>query len=326
MREKIIELIQESGRGYVEKTKTIRTTCPLCNREDKFSILKENGACICYRGSCEFGKRWFDSWVSLTFNVPMKRARELIRSGSDNVDKLVAPSSLSFNINEDGPDTSLTEVVFPEFHMTSLLDQAAIEGLTYLERRGITKEMVSKYEIYFSRLERRVYFPIKMNGKFYGYQGRAIDKVDDSFKVRNNEGFSRESLVMFADNLGGSDFAIVAEGPVDAMKFDLVGSNVCTMGKVVTDKQLAVISDYGVEKLYLALDDDAAYEMNQIVAKTHLKAFRLRVPESCVVRCKSLGVKSDFGECTQEEAKQAFDNAQPLDSSIVMFHVPSEVK
>ena len=131
--------------------------------------------------------------------------------------------------------------------------------------------------------------------------------------MRNNEGFSRETLVMFADNLIGSNFAIVAEGPVDAIKFEQVGGNICTMGKVVTDKQLDIIKSYGIQKVYLALDDDALLEKNLVAEKLNLTTFRLSVPKSCIERCEKIGKKADFGECTFDEARQAFESAIPVE-------------
>lgn len=322
MREKIVEIIREAGVGLVEKTNTIRTTCPSCGRDDKFSILKKNGSCVCYHAKCEFGKRWFEEWISLTLNVTVKEARKMLYSEEIDPDRLASTDRLNFEVAQEQAEETLNEITYPAFHMSSITDPDSADGLRYLEGRGITKDQAVKYEICFSKLERRVYFPIKMGGRFYGYQGRHIDKVDDSMKMRNNDGFRRELLVMFADNLEDSDFAIVAEGPVDALKFDSVGANVATMGKIVSDKQLAVIYSYGISKLYLALDDDAAYEMNQIVSKTHLEAYRVTVPESVVQRCRAVGKKADFGECTQEEAKLAFEAAKPINPNSIMLYVP----
>ncbi len=324
MRDKLIELIQDAGIGFVEKKNTIRTTCPLCHSEDKFSILKSNGSCICYRGSCDFGRRWFEEWVSLTMGITIREARMKISNEEINPDKL-AEATLDFTPREEETD-ELTEIPFPEFHMVPINSDLAKPGVAYLENRGISLEMMQKYEMTYSPFQRRVYFPIKMNGRFYGYQGRAIDKVDESMRMRNNDEFRRDLLVMFADNLEDSDFAIIAEGPVDALKFEKVGANVCTMGKVVTDQQLETIYSYGVSKLFLALDDDAAFEMNEIVQKTHLEVYRLNVPESCVARCAAAGKKADFGECTYEEAEQAFQNATKLDQGTILMFVPKGVR
>jgi hypothetical protein len=320
----MVAILSESGVAYVEKRNTLRTTCPLCKREDKFSILKENGASRCYRASCDFGKRWFPDWVSLTMGIPIKDARAMLRTDDDGQHRVKADEKLQEFVSglEEREDATsdIEALAWPEFYMTDILSPDSAEGMSYLARRGVTPEMASKYDMAYSKHYRRVYFPIMMGGYCYGYQGRHIDPVEEGLRMRNNDGFRRDILVMFADNLEGSDFAIMAEGPFDALKFDLVGSNVCTMGKAVTDKQLDIIKSYGIRKLYLALDDDAAVEMNEIAdMKTFESYYKIDVPASVVARCAAAGKKADFGECTLEEAKTAFENAKPLGSTF-LFH------
>jgi hypothetical protein len=131
---------------------------------------------------------------------------------------------------------------------------------------------------------------------------------------------------MFAHNLLGKDFAILAEGPFDALKFDYVGGNVATMGKVVTKKQLDIIKSYGIRKLYLALDADAAYEVDEIVKSGEFETYIVKVPDSCTARCRAVGKKSDFGECTFEECVTAFNQAErvTMDINKVQFYVRTE--
>jgi len=322
LRDRMVEILSESGVGFVEKRNTLRTACPICKREDKFSILKENGASRCYRASCDFGKRWFADWMVLTLGITIKEARAMLRAEGDDryhatAEEKLTKFSSGFEEREDLTN-DIEAISWPEFHMTDISSPDSAEGMVYLARRGVTPEMASKYEVYYSKFYRRVYFPITMGGYCYGYQGRAIDPVEEGLRMRNNDGFRRDVLVMFADNLEGSDFAIMAEGPFDALKFDAVGSNVCTMGKAVTDKQLDIIKSYGIRRLYLALDDDAAVEMNEIAAmQTFESYYKIDVPASCVARCAAMSKKADFGECTLEEAKLAFENAKPLGSTIL---------
>lgn len=323
--EKIIEIISESGVGYIEKSRTIYTRCPSCGRDDKFSVLKENGACICYRGSCDFGKKWFADWVSLTLNIPIGQAKKMIY---DKGLKITPDAALDFDVNQlDKPRKNeendllkdLIPVDFPEFHMYEIDDEKSIEGLLYLNNRGVSIDLAKKFDIRYSSVMRRVVMPIKMNGKCYGYQARHIDKVPEKMRMRNNEGFRRDTLVMFADNLKNSDFAILAEGPFDAIKFNNVGGFVASMGKSVTDKQLKIIYSYGIKRLYLALDEDALSEMMDIAEKSPIETYVIRVPDACKQRCNILGKKADFGECTFEEAEEAFKNAQKIDISTLLL-------
>jgi hypothetical protein len=328
MRSRIVDLISDSGLGMKENANTIYTTCPTCQQDDKFSILKKNGSCICYRGSCTFGKRSFVDWVMLTFQIDAKEARDKVFGERDEaVEAHKSSLRLPGLRKEDAEDddvnplfASLKEMKWPEFHMVPLADPIAAPGLAYLETRGVSLEMASKYEICYSRTYRRVYFPVTMEGSCYGYQGRAIDKVEDGQRMRNNDGFQRETLVMFADNLLGKDFAIIAEGPFDSIKFDLVGANICTMGKVVTKKQLDIIRGYDIKRVYLALDDDADnHEANALVQTSGFETYRIDVPKSCKERCAASGKKADFGECTLEEAKTAFNNAWPIKRNSLIY-------
>ena len=218
-------------------------------------------------------------------------------------------------------DAQIPTIPWPEPHMMSVDSDYAVEAHKYLESRGVTRKMAAKYGMTFSAEKRRVYFPITMNGRVVGYQGRAIDKVDAAFKVRNNDGFRRERIVMFLDNVAPGSHAIIAEGPFDALKFDQVGGAVCTMGKEVTDFQVEAIADRQPSRVYLALDDDAAKEMNQLVNKFQCPVYRIEVPKSCKTRCHVFGKKADFGECTLEEATQAFHEAYEVDTTSIILHL-----
>jgi hypothetical protein len=318
--DRIKELIAEQGVPYNEKARTIYTTCPICDQSDKFSILKDNGSCICYRGSCEFGKRWFADWLALTANITIKEAKDLLYS-TDAIrfdpKEEIKTGFISDDDDISDPLKDMSPIVFPENHMMKIGSPYADEGQAYLVSRGIPPETASKYGLYFSPMLRRVVFPITMGSKVYGFQGRHIDKVSDDFKMRNNEGFKRERMVMFGDNLKNSEHVIICEGPVDAIKFDKVGGAVCTMGKVISEKQRAFIFKHNIKKVYLALDDDAYEEMNELLSQIKLPVYKIHIPDTCRVRCDQMNKKPDFGECTFDECEEAFKNAEKIDE----FHI-----
>lgn len=322
MRDKIIEFLQEYGISFKEKRRTITDLpCPDCGREDKFSILKENGSTICYRGSCSYGKKWFtDFMVKVAGITPIAAKHRLY--GNPIHDEL----KISF---DDKPEIDLffdreqkiQPIQWPENHMLSIVSEFAPDGMNYLKSRGIPPEIATKHKMMFSPKFRRVYIPVIMNHNVYGYQGRAIDNVPPTFKVRNNQGFQRDKLVMFLDCIQPGNHVIIAEGPFDALKFDLVGGAVCTMGKQVTQKQIDAINSKNPTKVYLALDDDAANEMNELVNKFSCPIYRIEVPQSCKRRCAGLEKKADFGECSFEEARQAFLDAYLIDSTSIILYM-----
>jgi len=117
---------------------------------------------------------------------------------------------------------------------------------------------------------------------------------------------------MFIDNVKEDDFIIVAEGPIDAIKFDLCGNSVATMGKIISEKQIELIMERRPKKVYLALDDDAAPEMRKLQSKLQVPVYKIDVPQSAKERCTSQNKKADFGECSFEECLEAFKNARQL--------------
>ncbi len=307
MNYKIKPLLDRFRVDYEEKTKTLHMECPACGHAEKFSMLQANGYTVCYRGSCSWGKKNFAYYISQVGKIPLSAAKELIYGG----DVLLAGSGrieLNF-MDDEKPLEALKEIPYPNGfdHISSLFPS---DGREYLENRGIPIELIHHYDIKWNALQRRVVLPIFMNHKCYGYQGRAIDQVDKKMRMLNNEGFRRESLVMFYDQIAQGGHIIICEGPFDAMKFHGCGGNIATLGKVVTDKQIELLMAKKPSAIYLGLDDDAQAEMDALRKKLRgTPVYQLSVPDITIKRCQSLEKKADFGECTFAEANEAFKNA-----------------
>lgn len=324
---KIKQIIKAQGLEYTEKQRTLYTTCPSCGKSDKFSVIKENGSCICYRGSCNFGKQWFVNWIMLTANVNYEEAKTMLY-GAKIEDAIGENDHLTLSLKEDPTVKEKKERVFeemtpipwPERYTVEIDSAGGKEGADYLVSRGIPIQLAKWYGIMYSPVTRRVIFPIAAKGICYGWQGRAIDKVDKGFRMRNNDGFRRDSMIMFEDRLMGSEHAVILEGPVNAIKFHLVGGNVSTLGKVITPVQLAKIMSYKPKKLYIGLDLDAAKEIRDLAKKVSIPVYHLPVPDACVERCKAVGKKADFGECTYDECVWSIANAKLMSDDYLPMH------
>lgn len=321
LEDKIKKIIGEQGFDYQENVRTIYTTCPSCGRDDKFSILKDNGACVCYRSSCDFGKQWFEDWISLTAKISRKEANKLLHGYMERKTKEGLPSD-PFKEEKVKSSFILEKIDWPIVGFEPIDSELSIEGANYLISRGIPISVANHYDIRYSPWFRRVIFPIKMNGSCYGWQGRAIDPVLPKDRMRNNVGFRRDSLIMFLNEAYGRDYLILLEGPIDALKFHWVGGAIASMGKIVAENQLKLINNSNIKTLYIGFDDDAAEEMMELRKRLRpdINMKLLTVPESCVKRCESLRKKADFGECTFEEGVEAFRNAIDFGSGHILLY------
>lgn len=322
--DRVAELFKEYANIQKENVRSWITECPICNNSKKFYIFKHNGRATCHRPSCEFGKRPFHEWLGLTIGIDFEDAKKLV------INELVIEQVTEINfgtvdfdeIEEDEMDTSeIASIEYPSQLQLELDNPMSEDGVKYLESRGISKELAQYYEITYSPWDRRVVLPIYQNGACKGYQGRAIDKCDPSFRMRNNIGFRRDSLVMFYDSAVNEEDLFVLEGPFDALKFHGFGGFIATMGKVVTSKQVDLIKNTRSRRVYLGLDDDAALEINKL--KNELEGIKdlywIKPPQSCIDRCKLQGKKADFGECTQQEISEAIKDAESLLGGIRQF-------
>jgi len=62
--------------------------------------------------------------------------------------------------------------------------------------------------------------------------------------------------------------AFVAEGPITAIKGDLVGGNIATMGKSISGGQIEILRKAGVKRVYWAIDPDAVAELTRLCRET----------------------------------------------------------
>lgn len=199
-------------------------------------------------------------------------------------------------------------------------------GREYLEGRGISMEMAQRYDVRYWTPERKIVFPIIMKGRTVGFQWRTIEKLTPIEVERDGvkkiimplktmtlpKEISRDNVLMFHDRLKGSPHAIVEEGPISAMKADLCGGNVATMGKYVSPRQLDLIQEAGCTKVYLGHDPDAMEDMARIIRTRGLEeVYHLEV-------AKGFG---DHGDMTPEHVLEMFHRARRVYSTNVFISV-----
>jgi hypothetical protein len=309
------DLLERSGASYNQNGHSFKMECPRCGKKDKLWILKHNGYFVCwhcketenFKGRCEYalaevlGQSVGEVAAKLYIGgVPPGNMLDVdLKDFEDDSEFIVGPPVLQ-------------EVSWP-IDSTPCTSRAGAKGYDYLLSRGITPAMMDHYQLRYRPSQKRVLFPVIMNGKLYGWQGRAIYSTEGTKipKILTSEGMRREFMLMFHDNLMDNrvmrtPHAIICEGPVDALKATLCGGNVATMGKAVSKPQLELIRARGIKKVYLALDPDAADEVSRLARDLgDLETYLLMPPEG----------KKDLGECTFEEVLYQFSKAEPFSAS-----------
>lgn len=287
--------------------------CPCCNGKEKLSIEKDSGRSVCFKQKTpecpKPGSKPIYILSKLT-EIPFQEvARQISNENivvhdnwTQNMAKLLQGKEEIRNPNAIDPVGAKS---LPD-DILLISDPKAYDGLLYLINRGLTID-VKKYSVMYSPSARRVIFPVIMNNKLYGWQGRAIDK-DNQLRMYNLKGEWQSKTLMFYDNIKGKDYAILTEGAIDALKFEKAGNFVAAMGKnSITNAKLELIRDAGIRKLYLGLDRDALDLVQDIKKRVDslrsgIKCFIIEVPEH----------RDDFGDCTYDECLSAFNSARPI--------------
>jgi len=309
---------KEGGQSFI-------MDCPKCGKYNKLYIRKTDGRFVC--------------WVCAeTDNFKGKPEYALVEMTGDSVEVVrnilygdaIPQASIHLEINlrdfwAEGEDEIV--VVAPLVPTRWPYDYYPIEhpwskdGLAYLATRGIDLELAVRYGLRFCPSRRRVAFPVAQNGILYGWQDRLVvphewTNSETLKKIKipkavTSTGLKKEKVIMFADRLTGSDHCVLAEGPISAMKADLCGGNVATMGKAVSLAQVQLIRNSGVKKLYLALDPDAAKETALLVRElaSEMEVYDM-IPK-----------KGDLGNMSLEEVHRLFLLAPRVNAAHVFVHL-----
>lgn len=240
-------------------------------------MFKADGRFVCwvcaensgFKGAAEFA-------LTEILGMPIGRIRQLIHGDkSEEVDASFFSISLWDFYVDEAPPTDLVEELkglrFP-LHFFPIDHKHSEKGREYLAGRGVNLDLAMHYRLAYSPPEKRVIIPNYIGDKLVGWQARYIaptEVVLPDGTIRKIPKIlttgPRDSILMFQDNLTASRHAILAEGPFDGMKCHLLGGNVVTMGKVVSQRQLAIVKGSGVKDIYLGLDLDAGSESMELL-------------------------------------------------------------
>jgi hypothetical protein len=338
--DKLQEFIDGQGLSYKQNSRSYIFDCPRCRGTSKLYMEKRNGKFKCFRCAItdRFQGRPEFALADLAL-MPIKEVRAFLYGANFSGTAVELDLQLeSFFGDDDIIDVDAVDIPTMAFPLDyyPIDHKHAIKGVDYLATRGISLEVARKYHLRFAPAERRVIFPVELGTRLVGWQKRLIvpheiwndeeEKLQTAAKMLSSKDVPTAHVVMFANRLVGSSHVVVCEGPIDAIKMHKAGGNIATMGKAIghgqiktlrdparlSREQVSVISTSGIQRVYLALDPDAARETARLVREfSDLETFVVRPPR---------GAK-DLGELSLDEAYQCFLNAEPAGAGKLYIHL-----
>lgn len=319
--------IESTSLKYRDGARSYIFECPRCRKADKLYIRKSDGRFICWVcAEIDNYKGWAELPLRDLTGLSLGVIKEALygSSGADSQGPWINVNLRDFfsEADEERSDYTQTEALQERKWPVDYYDLTALcskRGLGYLNNRGISLELAQYYQLKYDPRGSRVVFPVSYQNKLYGWQARYIhdtEGVNEESgrewkipKILSSDSLvsARNQIVMFADQLTGTDQAIISEGPIDAIKCHLchqsgkTAGNIATMGKVVDRNQLAFIRNAGVNKIYLALDPDAAAEVGRIASEFNDLEVFLMKPQPGY---------EDFGAMPVEAVPECWRNAE----------------
>lgn len=324
------KLIRDSGIPFRENAKSYVFTCPRCQKNGKLAMYKESGHFVCHHCKVDGFKGFADFALSELLGQPIGDIRKKIY-GSD------VPPTMGYldiqlldhwNESEDSlysvdPRVLTPDVMWPPDYVTIDQPAAFMKGARYLHSRGLTGQHVRDYDIRYSPADQRVIFPVKVDGKLLGWQGRYIGQtkvwMEEQARFKHvPKVITSPSLqgkgkrwFMYQDRLKGSDHAVVTEGPITGLKAHKCGGNVVAMGKDLTPEQIDILRR-SVSKIYLALDPDAGDAIVRVMYDLGAdKEFYLMPVPQNFLNFDDPANEKDHGDFSDDEVHEVFLRAKP---------------
>lgn len=333
------QYIESSGLTYHQNSISYIFTCPRCNKKDKLYLRKRDGRFCCWRcreidnfqGRPEFA-------LSELLCLPLQVVRAKLYGERQHEAAVSLDVRLTDFFDDDDiidfDAKPITPIEWP-FGYYPIDHKHSVRGAQYLESRGIPLSIALEYGLRYCPEKRRVVFPIHSNGELVGYQERTVlpqtkiwqeeeGKYVEIQKVLSNRGIPRDRTLMFTERLRNRDYAVLCEGPIDALKAHLCGGNVASMGKAVSTEQLLILRNQirllqgtGIKRLYLALDPDAYDETMRLVRDFgDIEVYHMAAPKPY----------KDIGAMSMEAVKDLFDSAPRVNAGhLIVYFKPLNV-
>lgn len=139
----------------------------------------------------------------------------------------------------------------------------------YIDTRGYTKQIINDFLIGYDKTKRRMIIPIQdIEGNIIAYSERYPDKElpEGVIKYKHSKGFNKDymyGLSQSLDKIKEKKYLVLTEGFFDAIRlYTYHEPSAAVLGSHITDGQIDTLLDlhfeYGLDTLYIALDNDIA--------------------------------------------------------------------
>ena len=191
-----------------------------------------------------------------------------LRVGSSKVDDQILPKmQMPYN--------------FYHFDEINLENQ---DGYNYLLSRGLNIDLIRMFDIRYCPTTKRIIFPVYLDSKVVGWQGRDITnkwkEVKTYPKSLTSKGFKKSRMLYGYDRIFNAEHIMIVEGPVDAIKSYLC-NGVALFGKSMSKMQYSLIRGMpNLKKITIALDSEESIAINDICQKLNpfYDVFILKMP------------------------------------------------
>ena len=251
MKEDLLKHLLESVLGPSKSSRGARGeqsavfTCPSCNhRKKKLTV--------------NLVTQQFQCWVC---NFKGHRAFKLLKTinASPKIYDLLKEIDQQYNFKKQIKQKLESNTLYLPKEVVPIISSSAIlskHALHYLDKRGITKQDVVKYDLHYCEngpLKNMVIIPSYDKDGFLNYYvGRSFDK---NAYIKHKLASSTKDIIGFEMYINWDLPVILCEGAFDAMA--IKRNAIPLFGKRISDSLMKKIIESNVEKIYLALDEDA---------------------------------------------------------------------
>ena len=227
-KERIAKWASTGKRGPNVARGHINIKCPFCGEADPsehMGIRLEDGAWGCFRDPTHRG-RYPVKLIYTLKGCSYAEAKQIWEEGAPVLGFSV--EELEQKLSDVATDVEPPEPIQWPKEIRRFDGTRGIQGrfLRYLDTRGFPTAVAKRYGLRYALVgehKHRLIFPLKLDGKLYGWTGRALGRSMVRYRT-HPEGDGVRHLIWNQDKARrGGSILVICEGPFDALKVDYYG-------------------------------------------------------------------------------------------------------